>query len=395
MLTPYLPFPPSSGGQIRSYNLIKQLYKKHDITLFCYIRDDKERRFVPILSKYCKKVVVFKRRKAWNPINIFLAGITPYPFLVAIYLSRTFGSTITKELKRAHYDLIHAETFYVMTNIPKTSMPIILVEQTIEYLVYQHFVRSIKIPFLRFLLGIDVAKLKFWERNFWKKAGKVVAVSESDKKEMLSLEPKLDVDLVPNGVDLDFFHPKKNWNEKDKRILFVSNFKWLQNIEAAKVLINDVFPRVKNKMPGVKLWIVGQHTPDSVLSLANQDVIIDSLKEDDVESIRNAYNKASVFVAPLKGPGGTRLKNLAAMASKLPIVTTKIGAQGIGVRNNIDVLIKDDASGMAEATVGLLKDPSKARDLAENARRLVEKEYSWVKMGDRLDRVYREAAGKQ
>lgn len=395
MLTPYLPFPPSSGGQIRSYNLIKQLYKKHDITLFCYIRDDRERRFVPELEKYCKKVVVFKRRKAWNPINIFLAGITPYPFLVAIYLSRTFGGTITKELKRENYDLIHAETFYVMTNIPKTSLPIILCEQTIEYLVYQHFVRSVKIPFLKFLLGIDVAKLKFWERNFWKKAGKVVAVSESDKKEMLSLEPKLDVDLVPNGVDLDFFLPKKRWDEKDKRILFVSNFKWLQNIEAAKVLVNDVFPRVRNKMPGVKLWIVGQHTPDSVLNLASQDIIIDSLNEDDVESIRNAYNKASVFVAPLKGPGGTRLKNLAAMASKLPIVTTEIGAQGIGVRDGVDVLIEDDAEGMAEAAAGLLKNPKKARDLAENARRLVEKEYSWVKMGEGLDRVYREAAGKQ
>lgn len=395
MLTPYLPFPPSSGGQIRSYNLIKQLYKKHDITLFCYIRDDKERRFVPELEKYCKQVVVFKRRKAWNPINIFLAGITPYPFLVAIYLSRTFSGTITKELKRQKYDLIHAETFYVMTNIPKTSLPIILVEQTIEYLVYQHFVRSVKIPFLKFLLGIDVAKLKFWERNFWKKAGKVVAVSESDKKEMLSLEPKLDVDLVPNGVDLDFFLPKKRWDEEDKRILFVSNFKWLQNIEAAQVLVNDVFPKVKSKISNVKLWIVGQHTPDSVLNLANKDIFIDSLNEDDVESIRNAYNKASVFVAPLKGPGGTRLKNLAAMASKLPIVTTKIGAQGIGVRDKVNVLIKDDAEGMAEAAVELLNNPSKAKGLAENARSLVEKEYSWVKMGEKLDRVYREAAGKQ
>ncbi|MAG59706.1 hypothetical protein CMO96_02875 [Candidatus Woesebacteria bacterium] len=390
-LTPYLPFPPSSGGQIRSYNLIKQLYKKHDITLFCYIRDDKEREFIPELEKYCKKVVVFKRRKAWNPFNIILSGLTLYPFLVSIYLSRTFRDAVARELDEENYDLIHAETFYVMTNIPKTSLPTILVEQTIEYLVYQHFVKGVKFIPLRFLLNLDVAKLKFWERDFWKKAGKVVAVSEADRREMLSLEKGLDVDLVPNGVDLNFFLPKKNWDEKDKRVLFVSNFKWLQNVEAAQALVNDVFPKIKEKVPGVKLWIVGQHTPESVTSLAADDIIIKSLQEDDVESIRSAYNKASVFVAPLKGPGGTRLKNLAAMASKLPIVTTKIGAQGIGVADGVDVYIRDTASDMANAVVELLRSPEKAKVLAENARRLVERKYSWDKMGEKLDKVYREA----
>lgn len=390
LLTPYLPYPPSSGGQVRSYNLIKQLYKKHDITLFCYIRDDKERKFIPILSKYCKKIKVFRRRQAWAPLNVLLAGISLYPFLVAIYLSKTFRANVDEELKRENYDLIHAETFYVMTNIPKTNLPTILVEQTIEYLVYQHFVKNMFLP-LKFFLGIDVAKLKFWERSFWKRASKVVAVSDSDKREMLTLEPGLDVDLVPNGVDLDFFVPKENWKSRNPRILFVSNFKWLQNVEAAQVLVNDIFPKVKEKLPSVRLWIVGQYTPESIKRLASSDVVIDSLKEDDVVSIKEAYNRASVFVSPLKGPGGTRLKNLAAMASKLPIVTTSIGAQGIGVSDGIHVLVRDDVFGLASGTIELLENPDKARRLADNARKLVEQEYSWEKMGQLLDKVYREA----
>lgn len=391
MLTPYLPYPPSSGGQIRSYNLIKQLYKKHDITLFCYIRDNEERRFIPELEKYCKKVKAFKRRRAWSPLNVLLAGISPYPFLVAIYLSKTFRESVAEELKQEHYDLIHAETFYVMTNIPKTTLPTILVEQTIEYLVYQHFVKNMFLP-LKFLLRVDVAKLKFWERSFWKRASKVVAVSEADKKEMLTLEPNLDVDLVPNGVDLDFFVPKKTWITKNPRILFVSNFKWLQNVEAAQLLVTEIFPRVREKLPNVRLWIVGQHTPESITRLASSDITIEPLKEENVTSIREAYNKASVFVSPLKGPGGTRLKNLAAMASKLPIVTTSIGAQGIGVHDGVHVLIQDDVEGLAQATVELLKKPEKANKLAENARKLVVEEYSWEKMGQLLDKVYREAA---
>jgi len=392
MLTPYLPYPPSSGGQVRSYNLIKQLYKKHDITLFCYIRDDKERKFIPELKKYCKKVTVFKRRQAWAPLNVLLAGISLYPFLVAIYLSKSFRASVDEELKKEQYDLIHAETFYVMTNIPKTALPTILVEQTIEYLVYQHFVKNMFLP-LKFLLGVDVAKLKFWERSFWKRASKVVAVSAADKKEMLTLERGLDVNLVPNGVDLDFFVPKKSWSSRSPKILFVSNFKWLQNVEAAHVLVTEIFPKVKEKLPDAQLWIVGQYTPESITRLRRQDVIIDSLKEDDVLSIKEAYNKASVFVSPLKGPGGTRLKNLAAMASKLPIVTTSIGAQGIGVRDGVHVLIRDDVEGLASGTIELLEKPAQARKLAENARQLVESQYSWETMGQLLDKVYREAAG--
>lgn len=390
MITPYLPYPPSSGGQVRSYNLIKQLYKKHDIILFCYIRADREKKFIPELEKYCKKVKVFKRREAWSLLNVVLAGFSPYPFLVGIYLSGKFRDSVKQELEKTQYDLIHCETFYVMTNIPRTSLPTILVDQTIEYLVYQHFVKS-KPSLVRLLLNVDVAKLKFWERHFWRKASKVVAVSEGDREEMLRLDPDLRADLVPNGVDLDFFIPKKNWDTKEKRMLFVGNFKWLQNVEAAEILVNEIFPKVKSKFANVKLWIVGQHAPERVLALKGKDIIIDNLEESDVEGIRNAYNKASVFVAPVKGPGGTRLKNLAAMASKLPIVTTSIGSEGIGIREGIEALIRDGADDISDAIVEILRNPKEAKTLAENARKLAEKEYSWETMAKRLDVVYREA----
>ncbi|OGY13587.1 MAG: hypothetical protein A3A77_04330 [Candidatus Blackburnbacteria bacterium RIFCSPLOWO2_01_FULL_40_20] len=392
MLTPYLPYPPASGGQIRSYNLLKQLYKKHEITLFCYIREDKEKSWIPELEKYCKKVKVFKRRKAWHPFNILLSGFTPYPFLVSIYLSQTFRKAVSQELENEKYDLIHAETFYVMTNIPKTSLPIILVEQTIEYLVYKHFVNGVKWPGLKNLLNLDVEKLKFWERRFWKRAERVVAVSKTDREEMLRLEPTIDVDLVPNGVDLDFFEPKKSWSNKDKRILFTSNFKWLQNVEAAEILIKDIYPKVKEKIPEAKAWIVGQHTPNAITSLASKDVIIDSLDVGDLKSTQRAYNKASVFVAPLRGPGGTRLKNLAAMASKLPMVTTSIGAEGIGIINEESALVRDNPSDLAEGVVTLLQNPEKAKKLAECARKLVVEEYSWEQMAKKLDAVYELAA---
>src|SRR3990167_3248124 len=134
MLTPYLPYPLLSGGQIRSYNLLKNLSRKHDITLFSFIRKNEEQAHIPELQKFCRKVVVFKRRPAWDIRNLIISGLTAYPFLVSIYISHTLRTQVTKELQDNDYDLIHAETFYVMPNIPKTNIPTLLVEQTIEYL---------------------------------------------------------------------------------------------------------------------------------------------------------------------------------------------------------------------------------------------------------------------
>lgn len=391
MLTPYLPFPPSSGGQIRSYNLIKYLSKKHEITLFALIKDDKEKKLIKNLEKYCKEIKVFKRSKSpWTFRNVLLTGFGPYPFLVIRNLSPQEKRAIEKELKSKKYDLIHAETFYVMPHLPETNVPVLLVDQTIEYLVYKHYVSEQAPFFLRPLLLIDVAKLKLWEKKFWQKADKVVAVSEADKKEMLKLAPKLDVGIVPNGVNLDFFKVRKTWSSKNPRVLFVANFKWLQNVEAAHLLITEVFPPIKKEVPGAKLWIVGQHIPQELIDKANSSVIVDNLDEKDEEGIRNAYYEASVFVSPLRGPGGTRLKHFAAMAAKLPLVTTTVGAEGLGAVKGEDLMVEDKPADIARVTVELLKDAKKAKKIAENARNLVETKFSWEEMSAHLDQIYEE-----
>jgi glycosyltransferase involved in cell wall biosynthesis len=269
-----------------------------------------------------------------------------------------------------------------------------LVEQTIEYLVYKHNTEGTKNPFLRALLLIDVAKLKYWETKFWKKADGVVAVSESDKKEMMKLVPDLKVDLVPNGVNLSFFKRKTDWKSTAQRILFIANFKWLQNVEAASLLLKEVFPLVHAKKPDAKVWIVGQHIPEEILRYEYEDVIIDKLKEDDQEGIRNAYFNSSVFVSPLRGPGGTRLKHLASMAARLPLVTTPVGAEGLDATEGKDIIIRNTPEEIAEATLKILNDPKLAERIAASAGELVEKKFGWDKMGEYLESIYDEKAKK-
>lgn len=390
MHTPYLPYPDSSGGQIRTQNLLKYLKKDHQITLFSLIKSDEEKKYIKYLEKdFCHKVRVFKRpSKPWMLSNILKTGFSSLPFLVVRNFSQSAKKAIQKELETENYDLIHVETFYAMPHIPKTHIPIVLVDQTIEYQVYQHYTNNEAKAFLRPLLNIDVLKLKYWERFYWRKADKVIAVSAKDKKEMLKLEPDLKVDIVPNGVNLDLFKQKTNWQSKDPKILFVGNFNWMQNTEAAFRLIKKVLPLVQKKIKNAHAVIVGQHHPKQLKDLQSKHVEIVDLKEDDFLSIVNAYGQASVFASPIKGPGGTRLKLLAAMASKLPVVSSSVGVSGLNIQDGVHVKIKNSPQTMAKAIINLLNNPKEARQQAETAYQFVRKNYDYKNIAAKLSKIY-------
>jgi glycosyltransferase involved in cell wall biosynthesis len=320
--------------------------------------------------------------------NILRTGFSLRPFLVVRNFSTTAQEAIQQELSHGDYDLIHAETFYAMPHLPRTKLPVVLVDQTIEYQVYQHYVNNTAPAILRPLLRLDVAKLKYWERYYWRQATKVLAVSNHDKKEMLKLEPNLSVDIVPNGVNMDLFKPKISWNSQSPTILFVGNFYWLQNTEAAKILIKKILPLVQKRLPRTKVAIVGQHQPQELLDLSSKSVIVKQLSEDDFAGIVDAYHSASVFAAPIRGPGGTRLKNLAAMASQLPVISTSVGVKGLSVKNNHHVLIRNTPVKMASAIIRLLQHPKQTQKLALAARKFAEDNFDYKVIANHLDNIY-------
>ncbi len=398
MLTPYLPYPPSSGGQVRSYNLIKNLASQHQITLFSLIKNEEELKYIKKLEKFCAKVKVFKRaERPWTFKNILKTGFGPYPFLVIRNLASGEKEAIEKELRESNYDLIHAETFYVMPNIPRTRIPVLLVEQTIEYQVYQHYAQNNHNWFLKPLLFLDVAKIKFWETRSWQKAQKVVAVSEADKKKMQRLVPGLDVGVVPNGAGEDLLEV---WSQRKKSskpiIFFQANFLWLQNVEAAIWLAKRIFPLIKKEIPQASCWIVGQATWEKIGYLAEKDIKILCFLVNDIEGVKEAYRKATVFLAPLKGPGGTRLKILGAMAAGVPVVTTKVGIEGIEAKNGCEVLIGETEKELTKATVELIKNEKMFQKIIKSARILVEKKYSYKAIAKILNKIYQEVgSGKK
>lgn len=390
MLTPYLPYPLLTGGQARSYNLIKRLsHLGHQITLFSLIKNNNEKEYAGELEKYCKEVMIFNRpEKPWTISNILRTGFSFYPFLVIRNWAGGEKRAIEEKIKKEKFDLIHAETFYVMPHIPQTEIPILLVEQTIEYLVYRHFADGFKIPLIKQLLYLDVMKMKYWELKYWKRAKKVVAMSDDDKKSMLYQAPGLDVDIVPNGVDSQFFKQQIADKSKDPVILYLGNFTWLQNREAVGILVEKVWPKIKSKIPKCKLWIIGKDAKEFFKKLESENITVSEIID-----VRKAYQGAWVLVAPIYGGGGTRYKNFEAFASGLPVVTTSIGIRGTEARDGREVIIRDEPSKIASAAVKLLNNKALYKKIAENARKMVSSKYDWDPIARKLSAIY-ESLGK-
>ena len=389
MVTPYLPYPPASGGQIRTLNLLKYLSYGNEITLVSLYKNDEEKKYLSYLKPYCKSIHVCKRaEKPWQMEIIAKSVFSRKPFLVVRNYSTEAKEVLEKLVKEKKFDVIHAETFYIMPHIPQTSIPVLLVEQTIEFKVYQHFVDSL--PFIiKPFFSIDILKLKHWERYYWKKASLVGAVSEADRKLIMQLEPSIKPVVIPNGAGEEMIVNRLN-PKKIKRpiILFQGNFAWLQNTEAANYLINKIYPVIKKTISGAKIIIAGQSAKSKINISPDPNIEVVDIPPDNTSLVKKMYQQATIFAAPIFGPGGTRLKILAAMSAGLPVISTKVGLEGLDVKDKENVLIANQPDDFARKIKQILNNKDLYNKIRKNAYLLVKDKYNWKKIAEKLEIIY-------
>ncbi len=388
IVSSYLPYPLYSGGQVRLYNLIKELSHLYTITLVCERRPNETDDDVHEVEKICHKVITVKRKKQWSFSNLVKATSSSKSFLSTGHDLPEMRAVLKNLLKEKNFNVIHVETYYVMQNIPETSIPIVLVEHNIEYKVYERYMNNAPI-FLRPLLSLDIQKIKNEEEFLWRKAQKVVAVSNDDT--IIMKKSGIHAEVVSNGVNIDQFSflSFQKRDRKEKRILFIGDFKWIQNKDSATFIIQDIWPILKKKLSedNVKLWFVARSIPDSIRNLTNDpDVLFD--EESSAMQTPEIFQKAAVLLAPIRVGGGTSYKILESMSCGTPVITMPLSADALEAKDGKELLVGNDAESLADETLKVLKDENLYNSVSKNGREFIEKNYTWKQISKKLHAVY-------
>lgn len=400
MVSSYLPYPLYSGGQVRLYNLLKKLSSKHEITLVCEMRNNQSIKDVKEVEKVCKKVITVARKKQWSINNIARTVFSTKSFLYNGHRHHKMMEIINKELLTVKYDVIHAETYYIMQNIPKAAssrVPIVLVEHNIEYMVYARFVKTA--PFwIRPLLNIDIAKIQNEEQKAWERADVLAAVSGADKKIME--DAGFGAEIVPNGVDEDVYKLRDYNNipaAQEKRILFIGDFKWIQNRDSAKWIISEIWPKIISKVKkssssnignDLKLWVIGREIPESIIKSADdQNIIFD--EESSGRPAFELFRSAYLLLSPIRVGGGTSYKIIESMACGTPALMTPLSASALGFEKDLNECVGESAEELAERVFELICDRSKYEHAGRKSRDLILKNFTWDKISLKLDSIYK------
>ncbi|MFH1840807.1 MAG: glycosyltransferase family 4 protein [Candidatus Shapirobacteria bacterium] len=384
-LTYDVPYPLNSGGKIRAYHLLKSLAQRNQLTLFSYYRSEDQKKYLGELEKYCSQIFLFKRRKAWSWQNFCLTFLMP--FAAAGYYSSQLEKELKKELAGGKYDLVHFESFYPALYLPtvkKLGLRTVLGNENLEYLVYRRYANS-QPRWLRSILSLEVERLWRFEEKLWRLADLNLQASKSDALEVEKITGKPCL-VVANGVNFEKYQTV-DYHQNRKAIIYVGNLVYPANTDAVGFFLEKIYPKIRKRVEGVKFILVSGYEPRWLKRYIN-DPSIEYFK-DTMTPAAQLLLQADVLVAPMRIASGTNIKILEAMAAGLPVVTTSIGAEGLKVTNQGNIIIADRPEEMADLTAKLLTNQPLREKIGRKARQTIEDNYDWSKTTQGLDLAYR------
>lgn len=213
-----------------------------------------------------------------------------------------------------------------------------------------------------------------------------VVVAERDRAELLGINPALHWEVIPNGVDLDYFHSQQV-PRKPATLLFTGNYDYAPNEEAALFLARELLPTLRQQLPEAQLWLVGNAPSDAMRALAGEHILVSG----HVPDLRPWLARASLYISPLRLGSGIKNKVLEALAAGCPLLATPLSVDGIAVAHGQHALLAQRGD-MPAAALALLRDEALQQRLARAGRQLVEAQYSWDQAAARYSALY-EAIG--
>ncbi len=394
-VTPYLPSPPQFGAQRRLEGLMRGLAARHRVSLLSYTTVGSDGQAAT--REYCHELRtvnhdVLKLGLGNKRLAQLRSLASRGSFERMLYLRREFQAELDRMMSTGEYDVVQVEFaqmgIHRLPRRPKRKCCFVLDEHNIEYDIVKRTAEGQGSLVRTLYSAVNWRKLRSEELDAWRRFDGVALTSARDEEFVKREAPKTPTAVVPNAVDLDGFRPGSAPLEPET-LVFLGAMDYHPNIEGMAFFLDEVFPLILARRPNTKLLVVGRNPTEALLSRRSANVEFTGLVDDP----RPYVARATAMIVPLRLGGGTRFKIVEAMAQGKAIVSTRIGAEGLDVSHEQNILLGDTPQEFASQTERLLADPALGARLGKAARELAERQYGWSAAIDILEAFYKRLLG--
>lgn len=383
--------PVDKGGRIRTYQMLRALRREHRVTYLTLddgtaAADAEER-----AAEYADTVVRVPfapppKGSAAFYLDLLRNVASPLPYAVARYRSRALRERIRALCEAGDVDVVVCDFLAPSLNVPEElDRPTVLFQHNVEAMIWERHATVAAHPVKRAYMGAQWRRMLRHERAECARFDHVVAVSPDDAATFRESFGVREVSHVPTGVDTAFFRPSGAIARNPHELVFTGSMDWMPNEDAIRWFTQEILPRIRSRVPSVSLTVVGRNPPAAVRALAETDAAITVTGS--VPDVRPYIERAAIFVVPIRIGGGTRLKIFEAMAMERPVVSTTVGAEGLPVRDGVDIVLADEPETFADAVAALLLDPERAATIGRAAADQVRAEYGWDRVAARFAEI--------
>jgi glycosyltransferase involved in cell wall biosynthesis len=395
-----LPYPLTSGKRIRTMGLLQRLARRHRLTYLCHRNADaaEARRAEAHFARLGIATVVVDRPVPPKKGPLFYLRLaanlfSPLPYSVAAHTSRALRAAVAEHARRQPVDLWHCEwTPYAHTLDGLVGGPRVVVAHNVESVIWRRYAETETNPLKRWYIRGQQRKFERFERGALAGATRTVAVSDLDAARFRDDFGAARLGVVENGVDTAYFRPRGEQRDP-ARLLFLGSLDWRPNLDGVRLLLERVFPAVRAARPDAVLALVGRRPPEELRRRAAAEPGVELYA--DAPDVRPHLARCGLMVVPLRIGGGSRLKILEALASGTPVVSTRVGAEGLNLEPGRRLTVVEEIDDLAAALLADIRDPESARRRAALGRERVLEQYDWDALAQKLERIWIECVSER
>jgi glycosyltransferase involved in cell wall biosynthesis len=393
LLTELLPYPLVAGAKIRAYYVLRHLAARHQVTLVSFIRADDRPQDMAHLRKFLVGMHVVPMQRSWarNARAVLASLVTGRPAIIHREQIGAMQRRVEALLRTGEFDVVHADQItmahYGLLG-QGTKVQRLLDQHNATFRIFERLARSERNSLVRALLEREGRAFARYESGVCQRYDQVTFVTEEDRQLMVGRMPAGSLEgrsrVIAICVDTDAVE-KVLPIQTPFRVTHVGSMCWSPNVKGLTWFWQEIWPAVHARLPEARLTLIGKDPSDRILAWGRRpDVDVLGYLED----LTPYLAETAVFVVPLQAGAGMRVKIVDAWCWGLPIVSTRVGAEGVAAREGEDLLLADRPAEFTEAVIGIWRNVALQQRLRTNGRRWVEAQYDWRRVYGAWDEVY-------